>query len=73
MREMTHCCCCVPLPDGVMLVGVYGTAFHTGLLVIQVIFYHNSFEQYLKVFLKMINNSPFLFLRTCFEQFNEKY
>jgi len=35
MREMTHCCCCVPLPDGVMLVGVYGTAFHTGLLVIQ--------------------------------------
>jgi len=32
---MTHCCCCVPLPDGVMLVGVYGTAFHTGLLVIQ--------------------------------------
>ena len=38
MREMTHCCCCVPLPDGVMLVGVYGTAFHTGLLVIQVSF-----------------------------------
>ena len=36
MREKRHCCCCVPLPDGVMLVGIYGTAFHTGLLVIQV-------------------------------------
>jgi len=35
MREKRHCCCCVPLPDGVMLVGIYGTAFHTGLLVIQ--------------------------------------
>ena len=36
MREKRHCCCCVPLPDGVMLVGIYGTTFHTGLLVIQV-------------------------------------
>lgn len=36
MREKRHCCCCVPLPDGVMLVGIYGTAFHAGLLVIQV-------------------------------------
>jgi len=35
MREKRHCCCCVPLPDGVMLVGIYGTTFHTGLLVIQ--------------------------------------
>ena len=39
MREKRHCCCCVPLPDGVMLVGIYGTAFHTGLLVIQVRLY----------------------------------
>lgn len=35
MHEKRHCCCCVPLPDGVMLVGIYGAAFHSGLLLIQ--------------------------------------
>ena len=33
--EKQHCCCCVPLPEGVMLVGIYGTSFHVGLLSIQ--------------------------------------
>ena len=36
MYEKRHCCCCVPLHEGVALVGVYGTAFHTALLVVQV-------------------------------------
>ena len=35
MYEKQHCCCCVPLPEGVMLVGIYGTSFHVGLLSIQ--------------------------------------
>ena len=33
--EKQHCCCCVPLAEGVMLVGIYGTSFHVGLLSIQ--------------------------------------
>ena len=38
--EKRHCCCCVPLPEGVMLVGLYGTSFHAGLLTIQLVFGH---------------------------------
>ena len=34
-HEKQHCCCCVPLPEGVMLLGIYGTSFHVGLLSIQ--------------------------------------
>lgn len=33
--DKRHCCCCIHLPDGVMLVGIYGASFHAGLLVIQ--------------------------------------
>ncbi len=32
--EKRHCCCCVRLPDGVMLVGLYGVAVHAALLVV---------------------------------------
>ena len=40
--EKRHCCCCVPLPEGVVLVGLYGTSFHAGLLTIQLVFGHAS-------------------------------
>ena len=40
LHEKQHCCCCVPLPEGVMLVGVYGTSFHVGLLSIQLAYNH---------------------------------
>jgi len=33
--EKRHCCCCVRLPDGVLLVGLYGCALHAGLLAAQ--------------------------------------
>ncbi len=35
MREKEHCCWCIAIADGVLLVGIYGTCFHAGLLVIQ--------------------------------------
>ena len=40
--EKRHCCCCVPLPEGEVLVGLYGTSFHAGLLTIQLVFGHAS-------------------------------
>jgi hypothetical protein len=36
MLEKRHCCCCVPIHEGVALVGIYGTSFHTAMLVVQV-------------------------------------
>ncbi len=33
--EKRHCCCCIRLPEGAALVGMYGLALHTGLLVVQ--------------------------------------
>jgi len=33
--EKRHCCCCVRLADGVLLVGLYGCALHAGLLAAQ--------------------------------------
>ena len=35
MREKEHICCCIAISDGVLLVGIYGTSFHAGLLIIQ--------------------------------------
>lgn len=37
MTDKRHCCCCVPLQEGVVLVGIYGSSFHTALLIVQVI------------------------------------
>jgi hypothetical protein len=34
-RDKEHCCWCIGLADGILLVGIYGASFHTGLLVIQ--------------------------------------
>lgn len=30
-----HCCLCIKLPDGVLLVGIYGLSVHLGLLLVQ--------------------------------------
>ncbi len=34
--DKRHCCCCVRLPEGAVLVGLYGLSVHAGLLVTQV-------------------------------------
>ncbi len=33
--DKRHCCCCVRLPEGAVLVGLYGVSAHAGLLVAQ--------------------------------------
>lgn len=38
--EKRHCCCCIVLSDGVILVGIYGTSFHLSLLVLQLAYGH---------------------------------
>lgn len=35
MRDKKHCCCCINISDGVLLVGIYGLSFHFSLLIIQ--------------------------------------
>ena len=53
--EKRHCCCCVPLPEGVVLVGLYGTSFHAGLLTIQLVFGHASM---IPTVTKMVTSQP---------------
>ena len=35
MAEKARCCWCIHISDGVLLIGIYGAAFHAGLLVTQ--------------------------------------
>ena len=46
MREKQHCCCCVTLSDGVILVGLIGASLHAALLVIQLIYGHTLTPSY---------------------------